>query len=76
MLDRIELVRRLTPAYVLFGSVFCWQCSVCRKLFMAPTEAALRQQWFSEPMEIRSEFRTHDCRIQFRNALDRLERIG
>lgn len=74
MFDRLELVRRLIPAYELKGSVFCWQCSVCRKLFTIETEKALAGVGPSEPAEVQHDFRAHDCRMQFATTLERLER--
>ena len=73
MFEGLELTRRLIPAYVLFGSVFCWQCSLCRKLFMKRHTAAVLADRIP-PFEVRQEFRAHDCRLQFRTALERLER--
>lgn len=73
MLDRIELERRLIPAYVLNGSIFCWQCSLCHKLFLVRTETALSRPGYSDPSEVRFEFRAHDCRLQFARIVERLE---
>ena len=63
LLGDLRAFRRLAPAYALRGVVFCWECSLCHKLFMhIPHDAP------PNPLEIahiNMEFEQHDCAIHF-----------
>jgi hypothetical protein len=73
VLGDLRSFRRLAPAFSLKGVVFCWECTLCRKLFMhmphdsPPGPAELRR--------ITSEFNQHDCAIQFAVSRERLKGI-
>jgi len=73
LLGEIHTFRRLVPAFFFGNSVFCWECSLCHKLFMPipydyyPSAAQLAQ--------ISAEFHQHDCAIQFAVSHDRLKRV-
>jgi hypothetical protein len=55
--------RRLAPAYALHGTVFCWECTLCHKLFMlVPPET---MPGHAELDQIQSEYEHHDCAIHF-----------
>jgi hypothetical protein len=72
-LGELRSFRRLAPAYALGNHVFCWECTLCRKLFMhqpydsPPTEDQLRA--------IAAEFEHHDCTIQLVKARDKARRV-
>jgi len=63
LLGDLRSFRRLTPAFSLRGSVFCWECSLCHKLFLhIPYDRP------PNPVDmdcIEAEFDQHDCAIQF-----------
>jgi hypothetical protein len=63
LLGDLRTFRKLAAAYSLRGSVFCWECTLCHKLFMPlphdrPPNAA-------EMSRISAEFNQHDCAVQF-----------
>jgi hypothetical protein len=63
LLGNLRTFRRLAPAFSLRGIVFCWECSLCHKLFMhVPHDTAPDPQ---EIARINMEFEYHDCAIQF-----------
>lgn len=73
LLGDLRSFRRLSPAFSLKGVVFCWECTLCHKLFMhmphdaPPTPAELGR--------ISSEFNQHDCAIQFAVTRDKLKKV-
>ena len=63
LLGDLRTFRRLVPAYSLRGATFCWECSLCHKLFMhVPYDAPPKRQ---EVDRINTEFENHDCAIHF-----------
>jgi len=72
LLGDLRTLRRLAPAFTLGSSVFCWECTLCHKLFM---HIPYDQRPNPEQMaEISSEFDHHDCAIQFAISRARLKR--
>ena len=73
LMGDLRSFRRLSPAFSLKGVVFCWECTLCHKLFMhmphdaPPTPAELGT--------ITSEFNQHDCAIQFAVTRDKLKKV-
>jgi len=72
LLGDLRTFRRLAPAFTLGRAVFCWECSLCHKLFLhIPHD----QRPTREQMEvIVGEFERHDCAIQFAVSRERLKR--
>ena len=72
LLGDLRTFRRLAPAFTLGNNVFCWECTLCHKLFMhLPYDAKPTP----EQMEgITAEFDNHDCAIQLAVSRDRLKR--
>jgi hypothetical protein len=63
LLGDLRTFRRLAPAFSLRGVTFCWECSLCHKLFMhVPHDAPPNRQ---EIDRINMEFENHDCAIHF-----------
>lgn len=63
LLGDLRAFRRLAPAYSLRGVVFCWECSLCHKLFMhVPHDRPPDQM---EIARVNREFDQHDCAIHF-----------
>jgi hypothetical protein len=63
LLGDLRTFRRLAPAYSLRGVTFCWECSLCHKLFMhVPHDIAPTPEEISL---INMEFEQHDCAIHF-----------
>jgi len=63
LLGDLRTFRHLAPAYSLRGVVFCWECSLCHKLFLhMPHDKAPKPQ---EIERINMEFEHHDCAIHF-----------
>jgi len=72
LLGDLRTFRRLAPAFTLGRSVFCWECTLCHKLFMhLPYDAKPSTEQMAE---ISSEFDHHDCAIQLAVSRDRLKR--
>lgn len=72
LLGDLRTFRRLAPAFTLGSSVFCWECSLCHKLFMhIPHDQPPTPQQMAE---LSSEFENHDCAIQFAVSRERLKR--
>jgi len=72
-LGELRSFRRLAPAYALGKYVFCWECTLCRKLFLhTPCDAPpTEEQLFA----ITSEFEHHDCAIQLARSQAHLRRV-
>jgi hypothetical protein len=72
LLGDLRTFRRLAPAFTLGRTVFCWECSLCHKMFMhiPHDEQPTREQM----EEICCEFEHHDCAIQFAVSRDRLRK--
>jgi hypothetical protein len=69
LLGDLRTFRRLMPAFSLQGVVFCWECSLCHKLFMhVPHDRPPRSK---EVARINSEFEQHDCAIHFAASRNR-----
>lgn len=63
LLGDLRAFRRLAPAYSLQGVTFCWECSLCHKLFMhVPHD---KPPNLKEIERIKMEFEQHDCAIHF-----------
>jgi hypothetical protein len=63
LLGDLRTFRKLSPAYSLKGVVFCWECTLCLKLFMPfPHDRAPNA---AEVGRIAAEFKQHDCSVQF-----------
>jgi hypothetical protein len=71
-LGDLRSFRRLSPAFAFRGVVFCWECTLCRKIFMhIPHDQPPTRM---EMAEITSEFDHHDCAIQL--AISRDQRMS
>ena len=65
-LGELRSFRRLAPAYALGNHVFCWECTLCRKLFLhLPYDAPPTEE---QMLAIASEFEHHDCVVQLSNT--------
>ncbi|MGZ4789196.1 MAG: hypothetical protein ACXVZX_11820 [Terriglobales bacterium] len=72
LLGDLRTFRRLVPAFTLDNCVFCWECTLCHKLFMHyPYDAKPTPEQMAE---VSSEFEHHDCAIQLAVSRDRLKR--
>ena len=72
LLGDLRTFRRLSPAFTLGRAVFCWECSLCHKMFMhVPYDHEPTPQQMEE---ITDEFERHDCAIQFAVSRERLKR--
>ena len=72
LLGDLRTFRRLCPAFTLGRAVFCWECSLCHKLFMPiPHDQEPTPQQMEE---IVSEYEQHDCAIQFAVSRERLKK--
>jgi len=61
-LAELRSFRRLAPAYALGNRVFCWECTLCRKLFLhLPYDSPPTEEQMAA---IAAEFEHHDCAIQ------------
>ncbi len=73
LLGDLRTFRRLSPAYSLRGVVFCWECSLCHKLFMhMPHDRPPKPP---EVARIASEFDHHDCSVQFALVRERQKKM-
>jgi hypothetical protein len=73
LLGDLRTFRRLAPAYVLGSKVFCWECTLCHKLFMhIPYDSPPTNEQLAG---IVSEFDQHDCAIQFAVSRERLKKV-
>ena len=72
-LGELRSFRRLAPAYSLGNDVFCWECTLCRKLFLhTPHDIPPTDEQLSA---ITAEFEQHDCAIQLARSQLRLKRV-
>ncbi len=79
MFDEARLVRSLEPAFLFEGSVFAWQCSLCKKLFvpsLAPSgsNGDLGKDYDGMSQQLAHDFRRHSCSLHFSTVLERYER--
>ncbi len=79
MFDEIKLVRTLQPAFLFEGSIFAWQCSLCKKLFvpsLAPNLASdeRTKSHSTSHRQLQQEFQRHSCSLHFSTVLERYER--
>lgn len=72
-LDDLRTFRRLTPAYTLGNNVFCWECSLCHKLFLQTPHDSPPSD--GQMVAIYSEFEHHDCTLQLTVIRERLKRV-
>jgi hypothetical protein len=73
LLGDLRTFRRLSPAFSLNGVVFCWECTLCHKMFMpVPHDTPPNQ---AELARITSEFQQHDCAIQFAVSRERQKKV-
>jgi hypothetical protein len=72
LLGDLRTFRKLSPAYALRGAVFCWECTLCHKLFMPLPHD--RPPSVTEVSRITAEFNQHDCAVQFAAAKTRSKR--
>jgi len=71
-LNDLRSFRRLIPAYTLADRVYCWECSLCHKLFLQiPHDVPPSDGQISA---IYSEFEHHDCTVQLTVGRDRTRR--
>lgn len=71
LLGDLRNFRRLAPAFTFKGVVFCWSCSLCHKMFMAPPQQERPSK--TELSRIQAEFNQHECAIQFAVSRERLK---
>lgn len=78
MFDEIRLVRTLEPAFLFEGSVFAWQCSLCKKLFVPSLASATAGGESSDRSTtsqlLQHDFHRHSCSLHFSTVLERYER--
>jgi hypothetical protein len=72
ILGDLRAFRRLAPAFCFKGVVFCWECTLCHKMFMnLPHDSPPSTAEFGR---ITAEYNQHDCAIQFAVARDKQKR--
>ncbi len=72
-LGELASFRRLAPAYAFGNRVFCWECTLCRKLFMhLPYDAPPNEE---QMQAIAAEFEHHDCAVQLATSQVRLKQV-
>lgn len=72
-LGELRSFRRLAPAYALGNHVFCWECTLCRKLFLhLPYDSPPNEE---QLLAIAAEFEHHDCTIQLVRTRDKVRQV-